>query len=262
MLTSTVGRRLLRRVQVATLGYVAFPTAVPAVGPFVRDSETERQFLCCVVRVGYWHHEPVVRSRVVAPCFPTRALLLVVAFGRTELSQALLDQGSLLRGFAGRFDGLAVVLAWSHREDVVRSGGNAGRRGCSAQAEAGIDSCGADARASAGTGRRAQTRAGIGTGANGTARLRNARGSLVRSQGHSRALVEVQQPTRVGAGAATGGGLVRGCGSRAGVHRQMAGRCGWYECSRRQPAFATAYVLKTKRERENRERGRREEEES
>ncbi|MQL81485.1 hypothetical protein Taro_013947 [Colocasia esculenta] len=47
-------------------------------------------------------------------------------FGRTELSQALLDQGSLLRGFAGRFDGLVVVLAWSLREDVVRSGGNTG----------------------------------------------------------------------------------------------------------------------------------------
>ncbi|MQM06080.1 hypothetical protein Taro_038902 [Colocasia esculenta] len=37
-----------------------------AVGPFVRDCETERWFLCCVVRVGYWRHEPVVCSRVVA----------------------------------------------------------------------------------------------------------------------------------------------------------------------------------------------------
>ncbi|MQM19031.1 hypothetical protein Taro_052031, partial [Colocasia esculenta] len=35
-------------------------------------------------------------------------------------------KGRLLRGFAGRFNGLAVVLAWSCREDVVRSGGNAG----------------------------------------------------------------------------------------------------------------------------------------
>ncbi|MQL90570.1 hypothetical protein Taro_023165, partial [Colocasia esculenta] len=25
-----------------------------AVGPFVRDCEAERLFLCCVVRVGYW----------------------------------------------------------------------------------------------------------------------------------------------------------------------------------------------------------------
>ncbi|MQM03411.1 hypothetical protein Taro_036191 [Colocasia esculenta] len=33
----------------------------------------------CVVRVGYWCHEPVVRSRVVASFFPTRALPLVVA---------------------------------------------------------------------------------------------------------------------------------------------------------------------------------------
>ncbi|MQL92290.1 hypothetical protein Taro_024912, partial [Colocasia esculenta] len=37
-----------------------------AVGPFVHDCETERWFLCCVVQVGYWRHEPVVRSRVVA----------------------------------------------------------------------------------------------------------------------------------------------------------------------------------------------------
>ncbi|MQM15438.1 hypothetical protein Taro_048382, partial [Colocasia esculenta] len=32
----------------------------------VRGYETERWFLYCVVRVGYWHHEPVVHSRVVA----------------------------------------------------------------------------------------------------------------------------------------------------------------------------------------------------
>ncbi|MQL95223.1 hypothetical protein Taro_027888 [Colocasia esculenta] len=48
-----------------------------AVGPFVRDCEAERWFLCCVVRVGYWPDQPVVRSRVVAPflsdsCFATR----------------------------------------------------------------------------------------------------------------------------------------------------------------------------------------------
>ncbi|MQL68990.1 hypothetical protein Taro_001264 [Colocasia esculenta] len=30
------------------------------VGPFVRDCETERLFLCCVVRVENWRHEPVV----------------------------------------------------------------------------------------------------------------------------------------------------------------------------------------------------------
>ncbi|MQL78129.1 hypothetical protein Taro_010560 [Colocasia esculenta] len=36
------------------------------VGPFVRDCETERLFLCCVVRVGYWPDQPVVRFRVVA----------------------------------------------------------------------------------------------------------------------------------------------------------------------------------------------------
>ncbi|MQL95221.1 hypothetical protein Taro_027887 [Colocasia esculenta] len=48
-----------------------------ALGPFVRDCEAERWFLCCVVRVGYWPDQPVVRSRVVAPflsdsCFATR----------------------------------------------------------------------------------------------------------------------------------------------------------------------------------------------
>ncbi|MQM02744.1 hypothetical protein Taro_035514 [Colocasia esculenta] len=47
-----------------------------AVGPFVRDCETERLFLCCVVRVGYWPDQSVVRSRVVASflsdsCFAT-----------------------------------------------------------------------------------------------------------------------------------------------------------------------------------------------
>ncbi|MQM17433.1 hypothetical protein Taro_050405 [Colocasia esculenta] len=37
-----------------------------AVGPFVCDCETERLFLCCVVRDGYWPDQPVVHSRVVA----------------------------------------------------------------------------------------------------------------------------------------------------------------------------------------------------
>ncbi|MQL73391.1 hypothetical protein Taro_005745 [Colocasia esculenta] len=46
------------------------------VGPFVRDCEAERLFLCCVIRVGYWPNQPVVRSRVVASfpsdsCFAT-----------------------------------------------------------------------------------------------------------------------------------------------------------------------------------------------
>ncbi|MQL88771.1 hypothetical protein Taro_021334, partial [Colocasia esculenta] len=47
-------------------------------GPFVRDCETERLFLCCVVRVGYWPDQPVVRSRVVASFFPTRAMSALV----------------------------------------------------------------------------------------------------------------------------------------------------------------------------------------
>ncbi|MQM13588.1 hypothetical protein Taro_046514, partial [Colocasia esculenta] len=47
-----------------------------AVGPFVRDCEAQRLFLCCVVRVGYWPDQLVVRSRVVASfpsdsCFAT-----------------------------------------------------------------------------------------------------------------------------------------------------------------------------------------------
>ncbi|MQM12361.1 hypothetical protein Taro_045275 [Colocasia esculenta] len=54
-----------------------------AIGPFVRDCETERLFLCYVVRVGYWRHEPVVRSRVVASllsdsCFAIGCGLCVV----------------------------------------------------------------------------------------------------------------------------------------------------------------------------------------
>ncbi|MQM00025.1 hypothetical protein Taro_032756 [Colocasia esculenta] len=58
-----------------------------AVGPFVHDCETERLFLCCVVRVGYWPDQPIVRSRVVASFFLTRALsALVVACVTCRLS--------------------------------------------------------------------------------------------------------------------------------------------------------------------------------
>ncbi|MQL99795.1 hypothetical protein Taro_032518, partial [Colocasia esculenta] len=46
-------------------------------------------------------------------------------FGRTELSQALLDHGRLLRGFSGRFEDLVEFLAPSRREDVAWSGGDA-----------------------------------------------------------------------------------------------------------------------------------------
>ncbi|MQL98843.1 hypothetical protein Taro_031558 [Colocasia esculenta] len=48
------------------------------VGPFVRDCEAERLFLCCVVRVGYWPDQPVVHSCVVTSFFLTRALPLAV----------------------------------------------------------------------------------------------------------------------------------------------------------------------------------------
>ncbi|MQL90463.1 hypothetical protein Taro_023058 [Colocasia esculenta] len=62
------------------------------VGPFVRDCEAERLFLCCIVRVGYWPDQPVVRSRVVASFFLTRALPLVVV----RLTRALFFPHSLL----------------------------------------------------------------------------------------------------------------------------------------------------------------------
>ncbi|MQM20423.1 hypothetical protein Taro_053442 [Colocasia esculenta] len=57
-----------------------------AVGPFVLDCEAERLFLCCVVRVGYWPDQPVVRSCMVASflfdsCFTTGVLW----FGRAVL---------------------------------------------------------------------------------------------------------------------------------------------------------------------------------
>ncbi|MQM13976.1 hypothetical protein Taro_046902 [Colocasia esculenta] len=76
-------RRVLRTgrhadvdLQKVTAPYVVFRSRL---GPFVHDCETERWFLCCVVWVGCWRHEPVVCSRVVASFFPTRALSLVVA---------------------------------------------------------------------------------------------------------------------------------------------------------------------------------------
>ncbi|MQL98713.1 hypothetical protein Taro_031428 [Colocasia esculenta] len=46
-----------------------------SVGPYVRDCETERLFLCCVVRVGYWSHEPVV-----CPVWWRRAFRLVLCY--------------------------------------------------------------------------------------------------------------------------------------------------------------------------------------
>ncbi|MQM00832.1 hypothetical protein Taro_033576 [Colocasia esculenta] len=81
---SVVVRRLFRNASL--VGYPGFFVSqarvfvvlgVCPVGPFVRDCETERLFLCCVVRVGYWPDQPVVHSRVVASflsdsCFATR----------------------------------------------------------------------------------------------------------------------------------------------------------------------------------------------
>ncbi|MQM08342.1 hypothetical protein Taro_041197 [Colocasia esculenta] len=64
---AVVGLRVLHEgVVLVGLHYSLACACGAAVGPFVLDYETERQFLCCVVRVGYWRHEPVVRSRVVA----------------------------------------------------------------------------------------------------------------------------------------------------------------------------------------------------
>ncbi|MQM11900.1 hypothetical protein Taro_044817 [Colocasia esculenta] len=91
-------------------------------GPFVHDCEAERLFLCCVVRVGYWSDQLVVRSRVVASFFPTRALLLVVvrefvtrgrgsegwledlgACGVAELREETLWRGAIPVGARGGF---------------------------------------------------------------------------------------------------------------------------------------------------------------
>ncbi|MQM08362.1 hypothetical protein Taro_041214, partial [Colocasia esculenta] len=46
--------------------------------------------------------------------------------GQTELPQALLGQERLLQWFFGRLGVLVSFSAWSRREDVLRSGGNAG----------------------------------------------------------------------------------------------------------------------------------------
>ncbi|MQL80199.1 hypothetical protein Taro_012625 [Colocasia esculenta] len=59
-------------------GFCSEDLGVNIVGPFIRDCEAERLFLCCVVRVGYWPDQPVDRSRVVASFFATRALLAPV----------------------------------------------------------------------------------------------------------------------------------------------------------------------------------------
>ncbi|MQM17745.1 hypothetical protein Taro_050722 [Colocasia esculenta] len=65
---------------------------------------------------------------VVCMCAACRTLgrhadVDLVKFDQTELEYALLGQGILLRGFAGRFDGLVVLLACSPYEDVAWSRG-------------------------------------------------------------------------------------------------------------------------------------------
>ncbi|MQL79276.1 hypothetical protein Taro_011712, partial [Colocasia esculenta] len=59
------------------------------------------------------------------PVRPTAEAMVCLNPGRTELSQALLDQRELLHGFSKRFEVLEMRGACSHREDVVWSGGNA-----------------------------------------------------------------------------------------------------------------------------------------
>ncbi|MQL92181.1 hypothetical protein Taro_024801, partial [Colocasia esculenta] len=54
-----------------------------AIGPYVRDYETERYFLCCVIRVGYWRHEPVVCGGTVV--FVFQWWYLVVVGGEVEI---------------------------------------------------------------------------------------------------------------------------------------------------------------------------------
>ncbi|MQL92075.1 hypothetical protein Taro_024690 [Colocasia esculenta] len=73
----------LRGVVLVGLHYSLACACGVAVGPFVRDCETERWFLCYVVRVGYWRHEPVVHSHVVLSflsdsCFATGCGLYLV----------------------------------------------------------------------------------------------------------------------------------------------------------------------------------------
>ncbi|MQL72588.1 hypothetical protein Taro_004940 [Colocasia esculenta] len=98
----------VRRVQVATALVVAFLLPLFWVVVCMRAA-------CCTLG----GHTGVDSKKATA-------FYVAFRFGRTELSQALLDQGSLLRGFSGRFDGFAVVLVWSRHEDVVWSGGNVG----------------------------------------------------------------------------------------------------------------------------------------
>ncbi|MQM08966.1 hypothetical protein Taro_041825, partial [Colocasia esculenta] len=55
---------------------VVFVSLHTVTGLRVRGYETEKLFLCCVIRVGYWPDQPAVRSRVVASflsdsCFAT-----------------------------------------------------------------------------------------------------------------------------------------------------------------------------------------------
>ncbi|MQM09782.1 hypothetical protein Taro_042660 [Colocasia esculenta] len=60
-----------------------------------------------------------------AKCRALGGLLTSGNPGRTELSQALFDQGGSCCGISWRFKVLVEFLARSRREDVVRSGGNA-----------------------------------------------------------------------------------------------------------------------------------------
>ncbi|MQM06780.1 hypothetical protein Taro_039609 [Colocasia esculenta] len=61
--------RLLRPAQTTLLKSTKGGAAVRL---FVCDCKTKMWFSCCVVRVGYWRHETIVFTRVVASFLPTQ----------------------------------------------------------------------------------------------------------------------------------------------------------------------------------------------
>ncbi|MQL75320.1 hypothetical protein Taro_007702, partial [Colocasia esculenta] len=109
----------LRRVLKATTLRVAF--TLPLLGGL-------RLLGCRVSRAGQSalgrQQSPRSRSgRDRGACRDLNRCTIFKNPGRTELLQALLDQGELLRGFSGRFKVLVEFSTRSRREDVVRSGG-------------------------------------------------------------------------------------------------------------------------------------------
>ncbi|MQM03960.1 hypothetical protein Taro_036749 [Colocasia esculenta] len=108
---------------VSTVGWFTLCVCGAVARLCVRGYETEGWFLCCVVWVGYWRHEPVVCSHVVASflsdsCFATGCGLCVVTrwLGFYPLSPATLcgwvagEACSLGVTVIGRTSGAVLVL--------------------------------------------------------------------------------------------------------------------------------------------------------